>query len=631
MQGVFEEMPRWKAAQIAATEASRAVHAAQLTADEESGVVAGVELLLSSDACPLCRKVATEAKRVRLGDAFAVIGHNAHYSTVKHPPLHPHCQCAMIEILKPDWGGPEDVQWSETLQQPQQGLGDDYEPPAGVKVPNPEPDALKQPLPVKPPYSTPHWEAPERTPTPELPPREGDYELNPLPPGAEKLPPAPEPPKPPKPNPAAWPKDPDKLEVVRKLGGASGAELVKDADGKLYVRKRGTSPDHLREEDHADRLYRAVGAPVPKSKLYETKSGPVKLSAFEQGVTLAELMRTDPAAAERAMAALRKHFVADALFANWDVIGAPFDNILVTPAGVPLRIDNGGALRYRGFQGKKAASQWPGSLSELATLRDPNVNPATARVFGSLTDDEVRKQARAFLKKRAKLLKAAPDELKPALEQRLELLKQFAEAKPIRPTKSWQPRPASDFKVFKSAAELKSWGDANFKAWARGLSKAEHDAVGSYTGNGFRWMNPALYANDYSYANALGIPKATVDRDIATLRAALDKAKLPEAVLTQRGVGSLSDLGVSDRRQLVPGALIEEKSFSSTSPVSPWPKAVMMKMRLPKGAHAAWVNASPSSAHPDELEILLPPGGKYRVIEHQYSAGVDYLTVEAVP
>lgn len=146
VNGIFQGMAKWKATQIAATEASRAVHAAQLEADVQSDVVAGVELLLSGDACPLCRKVATEAKQVRLGQAFAVIGHNADYSTIRHPPIHPSCQCAMVEILKPEYGGPEKVEWSETLQQPQHGLGDDYTPPAGETTPGPEPGRRDKPL-----------------------------------------------------------------------------------------------------------------------------------------------------------------------------------------------------------------------------------------------------------------------------------------------------------------------------------------------------------------------------------------------------------------------------------------------------------------------------------------------------
>lgn len=148
---VFEGLSTSHARMIAATEASRAVHAAELTADRESEVVAGLELLLSSDACPLCRKIATECRRVRLGEAFAVIGHNRDYATIRHPPLHPHCQCTVVEVLKPEYGGPIAPDWGNTLIQPQKDLKDDqYKPPPGKVEPKPEPDRPK-PVPTKPP------------------------------------------------------------------------------------------------------------------------------------------------------------------------------------------------------------------------------------------------------------------------------------------------------------------------------------------------------------------------------------------------------------------------------------------------------------------------------------------------
>lgn len=140
VQDVFERMSDSKAEMIAASETSRAVHSAQEIAAQESGVVAGFELLLSSDACPLCRRIATEAKRVRAGQAFAVIGKNPAYATVKHPPLHPNCQCSMMEVLKPEFGGPKDPEWSETLIQPQLGI-DEWKPePKPKPRPKPKPE-----------------------------------------------------------------------------------------------------------------------------------------------------------------------------------------------------------------------------------------------------------------------------------------------------------------------------------------------------------------------------------------------------------------------------------------------------------------------------------------------------------
>lgn len=137
VEGVFDHAEKYRAQRIAATEASRAVHAAQLESAQESGVVAGLEWLVSGDACPLCQMVATEARQVRLGHAFAEVGHHPQYSTIRHPPLHPGCQCTALEVLKPEYGGPDDPEWSPPLIQPKPGP--EYEPPEGQAVPKPAP------------------------------------------------------------------------------------------------------------------------------------------------------------------------------------------------------------------------------------------------------------------------------------------------------------------------------------------------------------------------------------------------------------------------------------------------------------------------------------------------------------
>lgn len=137
IRGVFERATEGRAKRIAATESARAFHAAQEAGAQESGVVAGLELLLSGDACPLCRKVATEAKRVKLGQPFAVIGSHPDYSQIRHPPIHPNCQCTVIEVLTPEYGGPADPGFRPTLVQPT--AGPTYTPPAGHTEPKPEP------------------------------------------------------------------------------------------------------------------------------------------------------------------------------------------------------------------------------------------------------------------------------------------------------------------------------------------------------------------------------------------------------------------------------------------------------------------------------------------------------------
>lgn len=144
VRSVFTELTESRAARIAITETSRAVHSAQILAAQESGVVAGFEWLISVDACPLCQMIATEVKQVRIGQRFAVIGNHPEYSNIEAPPAHVNCRCSLIEVLLPEYGGPTDVEWGLTIFHPEDWLkGEEYEPPRGLKVAEPEPERIK--------------------------------------------------------------------------------------------------------------------------------------------------------------------------------------------------------------------------------------------------------------------------------------------------------------------------------------------------------------------------------------------------------------------------------------------------------------------------------------------------------
>ena len=216
---------------------------------------------------------------------------------------------------------------------------------------------------------------------------------------------------------AAFPATSDGLKLVRALGGSTGAELVEDGAGNRFVRKRGASADHLREEALADGAYRDLGAAVPESRVYDTPSGPVKLARYVDGETLGDLLKRDPKAAEAAMARLREHFAADALLGNWDVVGMNYDNVLVAPDGTPYRIDNGGSLRFRAQGARKTAAQWDDYPTELWTLRDAKANPQTAKAFAALSAEEIAAQIRAMKGKSLTLPKGLAETVKARMAQ----------------------------------------------------------------------------------------------------------------------------------------------------------------------------------------------------------------------
>jgi hypothetical protein len=424
--------------------------------------------------------------------------------------------------------------------------------------------------------------------------------------------------------PTAFPATPDAVDLVKKLGGSTGAELVRDPlTKKLYVRKRGANPDHLREEANADAAYRALGFDVPEFKLYDTPSGPVKLAVFHDGVTLSELMKTDPAAADKAMAKLRKGFVLDALMGNWDVIGMGMDNILVTKAAKVFRIDNGGSLRFRAQGARKGASQWTGTVSELDSLRNSGVNPSAAKVFGSVTDEEIKKQIKALLKKKDVLIASLPADLQGTVKDRLAYLEKIASQKTPNAAKP-TVNPAVVKRFGMDTAQMEAWGKSHYSSWATSLSSKETKAVGEYTASGYAWMNDTLRKGTTAY---FAPPDAA--QKIKALEAALRKAKLDEPIEVTRGVGDLRTAGI-DPKTLKPGDIYVDKGFMSTSlkDKPPLGGGAHLVIRLPKGAPGAYVNASPVSSHPSEREFLLPPSTKLKVLEIKKVNGVDTVFME---
>jgi len=101
VQEVFDQASESRAEMIAASEASRAVHDAQVISGEESGVVVGWKWLCSDDCCDICLDIADNNQFIPLGGSFATIG-GGDYADVEHPPAHPNCLLGETPILAAD-------------------------------------------------------------------------------------------------------------------------------------------------------------------------------------------------------------------------------------------------------------------------------------------------------------------------------------------------------------------------------------------------------------------------------------------------------------------------------------------------------------------------------------------------
>lgn len=221
------------------------------------------------------------------------------------------------------------------------------------------------------------------------------------------------------------------LSRVSTLGGSTGATLAEDASGNRYVVKGGNSADHIRGEASANAVYRAAGVPVPRSMLDETdESSPKQVSEYVKAKPLASVAGE---AREKAIAEICKGFAADALLANWDVVGLEEDNILVPESGPPLRVDNGGSLTFRA-QGKP--KPFGPTVGELETMRTSEQGEP---IFGGLTDQQVASQIAELSARRDKILASTPPDYRDVMSQRLDYMEKWASKKSGQQSRAFCP------------------------------------------------------------------------------------------------------------------------------------------------------------------------------------------------
>jgi hypothetical protein len=238
-----------------------------------------------------------------------------------------------------------------------------------------------------------------------------------------------------------FPDDLGRLEEMQKLGGSTGATLVRDPkDGALYVRKQGGDAGHVREEMATDQAYRAMGVNVPDAHLYETGRRPTKLARYIEGTSLQDLRRNDLKAYKKAVKALQGDFASDALLGNWDVIGQDFDNIIVQKDGTVWRIDNGGGLRRRaqGDLKKDLPFEWNEYTDDLWSMRNQQINAQDFEVFGSIDYFDIEKQMRRLQKHKKAIVAAMPDaEMRKLMAARIATMEDLADISKTFRTDDW--------------------------------------------------------------------------------------------------------------------------------------------------------------------------------------------------
>lgn len=164
-----------------------------------------------------------------------------------------------------------------------------------------------------------------------------------------------------------------------KLGSNEGGVYTDSAGAKFYVKKPKTR-EHVANEMAAARLYQLAGVNTLKYR----DAGPDHVATEWESLDKNRIANMTP---EERKAATRD-FGVHAWLSNWDAAGTGGDNQGIRD-GKPVTLDVGGSLRFRAQGGPKGAAFGP-KVSEIDTMRNASMSPDAARLYGKMSDEELR-------------------------------------------------------------------------------------------------------------------------------------------------------------------------------------------------------------------------------------------------
>lgn len=172
--------------------------------------------------------------------------------------------------------------------------------------------------------------------------------------------------------------------TLQRLAGSLGsnpAGLFEDEGGRRFYVKTLESRAQARNEFIAAMLYCLAGVPT---LTYIRTRAPDQIAT--EWLTLEKTHVSRFSESERRQA--QRWFGVYAWTANWDVAGFDGDNLGVFN-GTVLTLDLGGALEFRA-QGDPKGKAFSSQVGELDTLRHAADNPHAVRLFGDISDDDLR-------------------------------------------------------------------------------------------------------------------------------------------------------------------------------------------------------------------------------------------------
>lgn len=159
--------------------------------------------------------------------------------------------------------------------------------------------------------------------------------------------------------------------------GSNPGGKFRDAAGVDWYCKFPENADIAKNELLSAKFYQMMGVNGPNIKLVN-KGGKVGVAA-----KWVDVKKGSPAQLAKAAGA-HGAFVIDAWLANWDVVGAEYDNLMLGKYGEAVRVDVGGSLLYRA-QGTPKGDAFSTEVTELAVLLDAGTNAQSAAVFGGIS------------------------------------------------------------------------------------------------------------------------------------------------------------------------------------------------------------------------------------------------------
>jgi hypothetical protein len=227
--------------------------------------------------------------------------------------------------------------------------------------------------------------------------------------------------------PSTFPATLHAISHPESLGGGTQStfKVYEDQQRKAYVLKFGSSQAQIKIEILMNILYKRLGIAIPKIQAYRVippdLAKSLGLSRNLQTVQLSEYLdAADRQDEDAIIRQARDDFITHAFMGNIDITKT--ENFIQTKKGEIKLIDAGANFLFKSLgQSREEESH---TVNEILSMRDPNKNPSGAIWFRTLTDEDIKNQVKALIKKHRLIEKTIWDisqqlELPASLQQQL--------------------------------------------------------------------------------------------------------------------------------------------------------------------------------------------------------------------